>query len=66
MHHELPAMERQAMKERISTLEDTIKDIQSDFAKCAKDNISPCFFCANDEMCNGCPENCNFVWNRRN
>jgi hypothetical protein len=64
MHHELPAMERQAMRNRIDELENMFKNMQSDFAKCAKDNISPCFFCANDETCSGCPKTCNFVWNK--
>lgn len=36
--------------------------MHSDFAKCAKENISPCFFCVNDEICNGIPEDCDFVW----
>lgn len=42
------------------------KAMQSDFAKCAKEDISPCFFCSNDETCNGTPEGCNFVWNEHN
>jgi hypothetical protein len=55
------------MESRIKELEATLKDITSDFARCAKDNISPCFFCANDETCN-CPEdaNCNFKWKPHN
>ena len=56
MHHELQAMERQGMEERINNLEMMMKAMQSDFAKCAKDDISPCHFCANDETCSGCPE----------
>ena len=63
MHHELQAMERQGMEERINNLEMMMKAMQSDFAKCAKDDISPCHFCANDETCSGCPEDCNFIWN---
>ena len=62
MHHELHAMERQAMEAYIHTLEAQLDAMQADFAKCAKDNISPCFFCENDEICNGCPDNCNFKW----
>jgi hypothetical protein len=62
MHHEQIAMERQAMRERIDNLESMLKAIESDFAKCAKDNISPCHYCANDEKCDGCPETCNFIW----
>ena len=66
MQHELEARTCHGMEERINNLEMMLKSMQADFAKCAKDNISPCFFCANDEMCNGCPENCNFVWNKHN
>ena len=40
--------------------------MEADFAKCAKDNISPCFFCANDETCTGIPENCQFKWQSHN
>jgi hypothetical protein len=64
MKYELEAMTRKGMEERIDNLEALLKSMQSDFAKCAKDNISPCFFCANDEMCSGCPETCNFIWNK--
>lgn len=62
MQNELYAMERQAMKEHIRNLETQLDVMEADFAKCAKDNISPCFFCENDEICNGCPDNCNFKW----
>ena len=64
MHNELQAMERQAMEAHINHLEALFESMQSDFAKCAKDNISPCHYCANDETCSGCPETCNFVWNK--
>lgn len=66
MHHELEARSRQSMENRINELEGMLKSMQSDFAKCAKDNISPCFFCKNDEICNGCPDNCNFKWHKHN
>jgi hypothetical protein len=66
MHYELPAIEREAMRERINELEAMFEDMHSDFAKCARGNISPCFFCANDKTCNGCPENCNFIWEKHN
>ena len=66
MQHELFAMERQAMKDRINELETMFKDMEADFAKCAKGNISPCFFCANDNLCPGCPKDCNFVWAKHN
>lgn len=61
MHHELPAMERQAMKEQIRSLEAQLKDMHSDFEKCAH-GVSACFFCANDNTCSGCIKDCNFVW----
>lgn len=66
MHHELQAMERQAMRERINELETLLDNMQADFAKCAKNNTSPCFYCANDETCSGCPNDCNFVWAKHN
>ena len=40
--------------------------MQADFAKCAKEGVSPCFFCANDETCNGTSKDCNFVWSEHN
>jgi hypothetical protein len=43
-------------------LESKLAAIEADFAKCAKDNISPCFFCANDETCTGNSEDCKFKW----
>lgn len=66
MKYELHAMERHAMKDRINELETMLKDIQSDFAKCAQ-GISPCFFCANDDTCQ-CTNECNnkFIWAKHN
>lgn len=66
MGHELPAMERQGMRNEISILKTQRKDMESDFAKCAKSGISPCFFCANDQGCDGNPETCNFKWKTHN
>lgn len=66
MQYELEARTRKGMEERINDLESMLKAMQADFAKCAKDNISPCHFCANDGICDGCPENCNFVWQSHN
>lgn len=66
MHHELLAMERQAMQERINDLEAMLKAMESDFATCAKTSISPCFFCDNDDNCIGTPETCKFKWIRHN
>lgn len=66
MHHELLALERQAMREKIETLQNDFTTIHSDFAKCAKDHLSPCVFCENHEICNGCPGNCKFTWHKHN
>lgn len=53
------------MEERINSLETQLKDMHSDFEKCAK-GISPCFFCAKDDTCTGCPKDCDFVWQPHN
>jgi len=45
-----------------NNLESKLAAMESDFAKCAKDNISPCFFCENDEICEGIPSDCKFKW----
>ena len=66
MHYGLQMLERTELEERVHTLETKFNDMHSDFAKCAKGNISPCFFCENDEICNGCPDNCNFKWQAHN
>ena len=43
-------------------LEDMLKDMESDFTKCAR-GISHCFFCENDEACTATSDNgCCFVW----
>lgn len=66
MGHELQAMERQGMLDEIANLKSQLAAMKSDFAKCAKDNISPCHFCANDDTCDGCPETCRFKWMKHN
>jgi hypothetical protein len=66
MHYGLQMLERTEWEERVHSLETKFNDMHSDFAKCAKDNIPPCFFCENDEICNGCPDNCNFKWHAHN
>lgn len=66
MNYGSQMLERTAMQEQIDALETKLNNIHSDFAKCAKNNISPCFFCANDEICDGCPTNCNFKWKSHN
>ena len=66
MKHEQEARERIGMLERISILENMLKNMESNFAECAK-GVSPCFFCANDETCNCSDDkNCNFVWQSNN
>lgn len=66
MNYGSQMLERTAMQEQIDALETKLNNIHSDFAKCAKGNISPCFFCANDETCDGRPTNCNFKWQGHN
>lgn len=60
------AMEREGMLDEINNLRTQLANMQADFAECAR-GVSPCFFCANDEICN-CSEDkdCNFVWNEHN
>ena len=50
----------------LSLLTDWFNAMHYDFAKCAKDNISPCHYCVNDETCSGNPQDCNFFWNKHN
>lgn len=66
MLYEQLAIERKNTQEEISNLKSMLKNMQSDFAECAR-GISPCCFCANDETC-GCSndKDCNFVWADRN
>lgn len=59
MDYELSAMDRKGMLEKISSLENMLKDMEADFVKCAR-GISPCFFCVNDDFCDG--SGCCFVW----
>lgn len=66
MGHELQARERQGMLDKIEELKSQFATMESDFALCAKDNISPCFFCANDDNCAGTPETCKFKWKIHN
>lgn len=66
MKYEQEARERQGMESRIKELETMFYGMQLDFAECAKHNISPCHYCANDETCDGCPETCYFIWQPHN
>ena len=66
MKYEQEAREQQGMESRIKELETMFYSMQLDFAECAKHNISPCHYCANDETCDGCPETCYFIWKPHN
>lgn len=65
MGYELHAMERQGMLDEITNLKSQLAAIESDFARCAK-GISPCFYCMNDNNCEGTPETCRFKWMKHN
>lgn len=60
MRYELEARLKQAQEEQVETLTKRLKDMESDFAECARTRKSPCFFCANDDTCDG--QTCNFKW----
>ena len=64
MHNEQVAIERQNMQNEISKLTTMLHDMEADLAECARTGKSPCFFCANDDTCDG--RNCNFVWQPHN
>ena len=64
MHYEQLARERQSMKDEINTLKSQLTAIESDFAECARTRKSPCFFCENDDTCDG--QSCNFKWMSHN
>lgn len=67
MNHEHESSIVKRMEEQISNLEAMLNDMNSDFEKCARDNISPCFFCANDGCCvNPDEHGCHFIWKRHN
>ena len=65
MGHDLHAMEKQGMLDKIASLKSQLAAMEYDFAKCAH-GISPCFFCANDNTCAGTPETCKFKWMKHN
>ena len=48
----------------VVNLETMLRDMEADFAECARTGKSQCFFCANDDTCDGC--NCNFKWKPHN
>ena len=59
-------MSRRFIKELIE-LASKLNDMNSDFEKCARDGISPCFFCANDGCCvNPDEHGCHFIWKIHN
>ena len=53
-------------EDRIKELESMLEAMHSDFAKVAKDDTSACFFCENDDACNGPIVDCNFAWAKHN
>ena len=53
-------------EDRIKELESMLEAMHSDFAKVAEDGTSACFFCENDDKCNGPIVDCNFVWAKHN
>lgn len=55
---------KQATEEQIANLMKALKDMESDFAECARTRKSPCFFCGNDDTCDG--QSCDFVWQPHN
>jgi hypothetical protein len=62
MLHEQLTIERQNMRDKINELESKLKNMESDFAQCAR-GTSPCFFCQNDEACMSTDDNgCCFKW----
>ena len=55
-----------AMNE-INNLETMLRNMESDWAECARTGKSPCFFCANDETCTCTNDaDCNFKWQPHN
>lgn len=65
MLHEQLARERQNWADEVSSLKAQLNAMESDFAQCAK-QVSPCFFCAKDDTCDGNTETCNFKWKSHN
>ncbi len=62
MHHELAAMDRKGMLEKIESLEVMLKAMQKDFAECARGK-SACFFCSKDFTCECTRDTeCYFHW----
>lgn len=64
MHYEQLAIERKRTHEQITNLEQMLKDMEADFAECARTGKSQCFFCAYDDTCDG--RGCNFKWQPHN
>lgn len=66
MRYEQLAIERKNTEDKIKLLEDMLKDMESDFAKCARGR-SPCFFCAHDDTCTCTNDaDCDFKWQPHN
>lgn len=66
MLYEQLAIERQNTQNKIDSLQTMLKDMESDFVKCAQGR-SPCFFCAHDDTCQCTNDaDCNFKWKPHN
>ena len=67
MLHEQLAMERSNKKKEIDNLNKMLRDMESDWAECARTGKSPCFFCANDDTSTGTNDSdCNIKWQPHN
>ena len=64
MYYEQRAIERQSLIEENDTLNKMLRDMEADFAECARTGKSQCFFCAHDDTCDG--RDCNFKWQPHN
>lgn len=52
------------VEEKIKEFKSMLHDMESDWAECARTGKSPCFFCANDDTCDG--RDCQFKWQPHN
>ena len=67
MQYEQLALERKHTQEQINNLKEMLKNMESDWAECARTGKSPCFFCAHDDTCECTNDaDCNFKWQPHN
>ena len=67
MLHEQLAAERKNTEKEINNLKNMLKNMEADWAECARTGKSPCFFCANDETCECTNDaDCCFKWQSHN